>query len=138
MRRKIFFATLAVISALILTIHCGGGGKSTGPKTKGDGRVRLRNETQAKVTTSYYNEQLNKEIQVPNIASNTTADISQEVLKGGSKVKFHVATDRSPDDPHGWQHLKVEADIEVTIDGDVTIIVKPPVVFGAPLNYTIA
>lgn len=128
--RIINFILKLFVTAFLLAISgCGGGEKSTSAKTGGDGRIFLKNQTQATLTTSYFNEDDQKTVEVE-VKPNETKDVSQAVLKNASKVKIHVVASGVSAATSGAS--RVETDIEVIVDGNRTIVVKQTGSYGNP------
>lgn len=119
---------LKEIFALILVVlftSCGGGGKSTDPKTSEDGRVFLRNELEQEVKVSYFNDNPAVGLVEVTIPPGKTEEISKVLLKGGSEVTFDVAVQYAL------------AKIKVKIDGNKTIRVTKAVWASGILEYEI-
>lgn len=116
---------IAVIISAVLLWGCGGG-KSTSLKPRGDGNIYLTNRSQFRITASYYNDELGK-VETA-VDPNKTEDVSKALLKAGTKVSVHVISDRE----YTGEPFKPERDIEITIDGSITIIINQVGRYGNP------
>ena len=118
----------------LLATGCGGGGKgSTGP---GDtGRIFVRNESRAVLEVSYVDEELG--LIETTLQPGETKEVSQAELKNGTTVKVKLEALGSPDDVAGNYHHHPESEVELTIQGNVTIRVTGPLVFGGKVPYEI-
>ena len=112
---------LAVLSStlivLFLVLGCGGddGPTKSGNSAEKDGRVYLRNDTSRVINVDYFNEELGETIETVVPAYVVKEDVSQAVIKGGTKVKFHLEPRVS-----GSQ----EFEVEITIDDSRTIWIQ--------------
>jgi len=108
---------IVLLIVLFLFIGCGGddGPMKSNTGTKKDGRVYVRNDTNRIIGVRYYNEELGQtfETEVPAYAKQE--DVSQAVIEGGTKVKFHIEPRVS-----GSQ----EFEVEITIDDSRTIWIQ--------------
>lgn len=110
-----------------------GGGSSTGPRTKEDGRISLRNSVDLWVIrVTYFNPERGQEISTT-VPPGETKDISQAVLKGGEEVTFRLNANL----PSGGYDLS--EDIELTVDGNMTIYITVihRNAIGNPFEYEI-
>jgi len=118
----------------VLVAGCGGGSKgTTGPQDTG--RIFVRNESRAILEVSYVNEELGR-IQTT-IPPGETKEVSQAELQNGTTVKVKLKALSSPDDSQGYTHAQPESEVELTIQGNVTIRVTGPLVFGGKVPYEI-
>ena len=112
---------LAVLSStlivLFLVLGCGGddGPTKSGNSAEKDGRVYLRNDTSRVINVDYFNEELGETIETVVPAYVVKEDVSQAVIKGGTKVTFHLEPEVS-----GSQ----EFEVEITIDDSRTIWIQ--------------
>lgn len=114
----LFLITVITAGLMILSVNCGGKNSSTNTKTGGDGRVYLKNGSpRDTVDVKYFNEELSKDIETV-IAPGDKKEVSQALIKQGTKVKFTLTGK-----PPVYAHL-LSYDVEVVIDGNVTIYVK--------------
>jgi len=118
-----------LILAASVAFGCGG---STSTKSTsgelGDGRVYLKNQTEFTLTVSYLSEDRGILETVVNPGENK--DISQAVIKGGTKVKVHVIHVIPFGEPRGERGTEV--DIEVTVGGNIIILVTQVGLYGNP------
>jgi len=111
-------ALLLTVGALLLW-SCGGGGTST--RVPEDGRVFVRNDTSKSghpypVSVSYLHpEELGPEPVEVLVNAGETKEVTKDVLKGGTKVTFTIVGHTPRQQPR--------ADVEVTVDGSITIVV---------------
>ena len=116
---------------LIVLAGFGCGGSSSTKSTSGelgDGRVYLKNQTEFALTVSYLSEDRGILETVVNPGENK--DISQAVIKAGTKVKVHVIDVISPGEPR--TERGTEVDIEVTVGGNIIIVVTQVGLYGNP------
>ena len=106
-----------VLIIFLLLSGCGGddGPTKSGNGMKKDGRVYLRNDTSRIIDVEYFNEELGETFETVVPANVVKEDISQAVIKGGTKVKFHLEPRVS-----GSQ----EFEVEITIDDSRTIWIQ--------------
>ena len=110
-----------------------GGGSSTGPRTKEDGRISLQNSVEPWIIqVTYFNPELGQEI-FTTVLPGETKDISQALLKGGEEITFLLNANL----PTGGYDLSEE--VQLTVDGNMTIYIT--VVnrnaIGNPFEYEI-
>ena len=114
---------------LIVLAGFGCGGSSSTKSTSGelgDGRVYLKNQTEFTLTVSYLSE--DRGILETVVNPGEKKDVSQAVLQGGTKVKVHVISDREP----RGEPINPEVDIEVTVGGNIIILVTQVGLYGNP------
>ena len=114
---------------LIVSAAFGCGGSSSTKSTSGelgDGRIYLKNQTEFTLTASYLSE--DQGILETVLKPGEKKDVSQAVLKGGTKVKVHVISDREP----RGEPINPEVDIEVTVGGNIIILVTQVGLYGNP------
>ena len=135
MFRRVHVLLCMVLTSAVVSISCGGG--SSGPKVYDDGRVFLKNELQVHasdptlhvVTSRYFHEELGQQIEVK-VPPGESKDISTVVLKGGTEILFHLVARTGGSDPL--------ADVNVKIDGNITIRVTKALSHGANvLEYVV-
>lgn len=107
----------AALIVLFLVLGCGGddGPTKSGSSAKKDGRVYLQNDTNRIIDVDYLNEELGETVETVVPAYAVKEDISKAVIKGGSKVTFHLEPRVS-----GSQ----EFEVEITIDDSRTIWIQ--------------
>ena len=119
--------------AYLFAIEGCGGGSSTGPRVKEDGRISLQNSVDPWIIqVTYFNSELGQQISTT-VSPGETKDISQAVLKGGEEVTFLLNANL----PTGGYDLSEE--VKLTVDGNMTIYIT--VVnrnaIGNPFEYEI-
>jgi len=110
-----------------------GGGSSTGPRTKEDGRISLQNSVEPWIIqVTYFNSELGQEI-FTTVLPGETKDISQALLKGSEEITFLLNANL----PTGGYDLSEE--VQLIVDGNMTIYIT--VVnrnaIGNPFEYEI-
>jgi len=107
----------AFLIALFLVLGCGGddGPTKSGAGAKKDGRVYLQNDTNRIIDVAYFNEELGETLETVVPAYAVKEDISHAVIKGDTKVTFHLEPRVS-----GSQ----EFEVEITIDDSRTIWIQ--------------
>jgi len=133
--RRLSVLALAILIELgcLLVIGGCGGGSSSGPRTKEDGRISLQNSVDRWIIqVTYFNSELGQQISTT-VLPGETKDISQAVLKGGEEVTFLLNANL----PTGGYDLSEE--VKLTVDGNMTIYIT--VVnrnaIGNPFEYEI-
>ncbi len=106
---------VAVLITLTVLIGCGGDSGPTKSRAEKDGRVYLRNDTNRIIDVRYFNEELGQTFETVVPAYVKQEDVSHAVIKGGTKVKFHLEPRVS-----GSQ----EFEVDITIDDSRTIWIQ--------------
>ncbi len=138
MRTNIVRSLMVLLIFGIGLMGCGG---DSGVKTKEgqDGRIFLENATdveggaEADILVDYFNEVLGKRVELE-VPPGEKEDISQVTMPYGTKVMVTL-TGRQ----RGVHSHQLSYDLEVTVDGNVTVYVKEYNVsnIGHPFEYTI-
>lgn len=117
---KIRFLSImfVVVGSAVFWTSCGGK-NPTKLDVKSDGRIFVENKTTGLIKTSYFNPDMNEQID-DEVQPNEKKDVSHFVIKAGTKITVTLIA------MVGWV---VDEDAEVTIDGNVTIRVT----YAAPL-----
>ncbi|HIE03377.1 MAG TPA: hypothetical protein EYP61_01320 [Candidatus Latescibacteria bacterium] len=111
--------TLLVWLGAFLVLACGGGGTSS--RLPEDGRVFVRNDTPQSgypypVSVEYLHPgETGPEPVEVTVEPGETEEVTKDVLKGGTKVTFTIIGHTPRQQPR--------AEVEVTIDGSITIVV---------------
>jgi len=95
----------------------------------------VRNQTQAIIDVSYVSEEWGLVEAVVNPGE--TKDVSQGDLRNGMEITVTLKARSAPDDTQGWTHAQPSSEVKITISGNVTIIVKGPLVFGGGVPYEV-
>ena len=118
----------------VLVMGCGGGSTGTaGPQDTG--RIFVRNDSRAILEVSYVNEE--QGLIETTLQPGETKEVSQAELENGTTVKVKIKALSSPDDQFGHYHHQPESEVPLTIQGNVTIRVTGPLVFGGKVPYEI-
>ena len=116
-----------LLSMVLAGFGCGGGSSTKG--TSGalqEGRIYLKNQTEFILKVSTLSE--DRGILETVVNAGEKKDISQAVIEGGTKVKVHVISDREPT----GEPIEPEVDIEVTVGGNIIILVTQVGLYGNP------
>ena len=110
-------AVFVILGLVIVSLGCGGG-SPTKSRTSEDGRILLRNTTSYTLSVKYKSEELG--LITTDIEPGDTQIVSgEELVKGGKRVVLTVVTIIS------GGGMPLTQDIEVTIDGNITILASP-------------
>jgi len=116
MVRNVWMSTCAVV--VLLVLGCGSS-SSTKSDRAGDGRIYVNNQHESPIAVTY----VDKETGVPvetDLAVGERKEVSGGVIEGGKQVTVNV---KGPVNRVISPNQTSEMDIEVRIDGDVTITV---------------
>ncbi|HID10576.1 MAG TPA: hypothetical protein EYP17_04665 [Candidatus Latescibacteria bacterium] len=113
--------------ALVLVVGCGGKGGTMRPGVPEDGRIFLDNRTEFTITASYFGEEGGTVETV--VEAHQKKEISRAPLKGGTEVKVHLKSTR---EAGGFGPQIPETDVEVTVDGNIVIVVYRVGIYGNP------
>lgn len=109
--RRICTLAIVIVLALGTMTGLGGCGSDTpsGPRPKKEGRIYWDNTTGSRIKVEYYNEDMEKLVQTV-IEPRTKEDVSQTVLKGGTKISLKWDVGNTL-----W------GSVDITVDNNVTV-----------------